>query len=187
MVAFTAYAIWIGRRATAPVEQAEFDEFATASLGRTGTAAMMFNITAVAVGMGLLAGGSTVLVHGAVAVASSLGVSDAVIGLTIVSAGTSAPELVTSIMAARRGQDDIAVGNVVGSNIFNSLGILGTTAVVLPLEVPREIIARDNWWMIGASLLLFPLMKSGMRINRLEGAVLLAGFCVYMALLVLAA
>lgn len=184
MVAFTAYAVWVGRKATAPVEQAEFAQVATASFGRLGRSALIFNLAAVGIGVGLLAGGSTALVRGAVGVASGFGVSDAVIGLTIVAAGTSTPELVTSLMAARRGQDDIAVGNVVGSNIFNALGILGTTALIQPLPVPTEIIARDNWWMIGASLLLFPLMKSGMRINRLEAGLLFAGFCTYMTLLI---
>ena len=184
MVAFTAYAVWVGRKATAEVEDAEFAQVATASFGRVGRAALLFNLAAVVVGIGLLAGGSTALVRGAIGVASGLGVSATVIGLTIVAAGTSTPELVTSLMAARRGQDDIAVGNVVGSNIFNVLGILGTTALIQPLPVPSEIIVRDNWWMMGASLLLFPLMKSGMRINRLEGVVLLTGFCAYMALLI---
>ncbi|MBK8014526.1 MAG: calcium/sodium antiporter [Deltaproteobacteria bacterium] len=184
LVAFSAYAAWLGRKATAPVEQAEFAEVATASFGRVGRVALIFNLAAVAFGVALLAGGSTALVRGAVGIASDFGVSDAVIGLTIVAAGTSSPELITSLMAARRGQDDIAIGNVVGSNIFNALGILGTTALIQPLPVPAEIIARDNWWMIGASLLLFPLMKSGMRINRLEAGLLLAGFCTYMALLI---
>ena len=135
----------------------------------------------------MLAAGSTALVGGAVGVASALGVSDTVIGLTIVAAGTSAPELVTSIVAAWRGRDDIAVANVVGSNIFNVLGIAGATALVHPLAVPAEIIARDSWWMLGASLLLFPLMKTGMRVNRAEGAVLLVGFAAYLTLLILGA
>ena len=131
----------------------------------------------------LIAGAELVVRYGSL-LARKMGVPPMIIGLTIVSAGTSTPELITSVVAARRGQDDIAVGNVVGSNIFNVLGILGTTALIRPLPVPSEIIARDDWWMIGGSLLLFPLMKSDMRITRLEGAALLAGFCVYMALLI---
>jgi cation:H+ antiporter len=136
--------------------------------------------------MGLLALGATALVRGAVGIASGLGVSDTVIGLTIVAAGTSTPELVTSLVAVRRGQDDIAIGNVVGSNIFNVLGIAGATSLILPLDVPPEILERDNWWMLGASLLLFPLMKSGMRITRGEGAVLFVGFSAYLVVLVVA-
>ncbi len=79
------------------------------------------------------------------------------------------------------------MGNVVGSNVFNVLGILGATAAIHPLVVPEEIIVRDNWWMLGASLLLFPLMKSGMKVTRLEGFVLLVGFISYLGVLLMAA
>jgi len=184
MIAFTAYAVWLGRKNTAAVEHEAFEQITTASFGRSGKTALTLNIGAVIVGVGLLAAGSTALVRGAVGVASALGVSDTIIGLTIVAAGTSTPELVTSLVAAWRGRDDIAVGNVVGSNIFNVLGIAGTTALVHPLPVPLEIIARDNWWMLGASVLLFPLMKTGMRVNRVEGGVLFVGFAIYMVLLI---
>jgi cation:H+ antiporter len=184
LIAFMAYAIWLGRKSATTGEKEGFEEIATASFGRTGNTAITFNIVAVVVGGGLLAGGSTALVRGAVGVASALGVSDTIIGLTIVAAGTSTPELVTSIVAAWRGRDDIAVANVVGSNIFNVLGIAGTTALVHPLLVQAEILTRDNWWMLGASLLLFPLMKTGMRVNRLEGGILIVGFVAYMIILV---
>lgn len=184
LAAFLAYVVWLGRKSATPVEKEGFEEVATASFGRTGKTALTFNIVSVVLGIALLAGGSTALVRGAVGVASSLGVSDAIIGLTIVAAGTSTPELVTSIVAAWRGRDDIAVANVVGSNIFNVLGIAGTTALIHPLPVPAEIIARDNWWMLGASLLLFPLMKTDMRMNRIEGGILFAGFLAYMTVLV---
>jgi cation:H+ antiporter len=100
------------------------------------------------------------------------------------SAGTSAPELITSLMAARRGQDDMAIGNVIGSNIFNVLGILGATALIHPLQVSDEILRRDVFWMLGASMLLLPLMRTGMRVSRSEGALLLFGFVMYMGLLV---
>lgn len=186
MAAFTAYAAWIGRKAAAAVEQAEFGTLATASMGRTGRAALWLNLAAILVGILLLAGGSTLLVEGAVGLARSFGVSDAVIGLTIVAAGTSTPELVTSLVATRRGQDDIAVANVIGSNIFNVLGIAGVTALVHPLPVPGEIVLRDMWWMLGACALLFPLMKSGMRVTRAEGAVLLLGFLGYMTVVLTA-
>ncbi|MDY0000384.1 MAG: calcium/sodium antiporter [Polyangia bacterium] len=187
MIAFCAYAVWLARSDVALPTKEEAGELATASFGRTGTAAATFNVGAVVLGVGLLAAGSTALVRGAVGVASALGVSDTIIGLTIVAAGTSAPELVTSIVAAWRGRDDIAVANVIGSNIFNVLGIAGATALVHPLPVPAEIVARDNLWMLGASLVLFPLMKSGMRINRIEGGALFAGFLAYTAILVLGA
>jgi cation:H+ antiporter len=110
-------------------------------------------------------------------------VSETIIGLTVVAAGTSLPELATSLVAAFKGRDDIAIANVIGSNIFNVLGISGVTALVLPLSVPGEIIARDNWWMIGLSLLLFPLMRTGMRVSRAEGLALTSCFGVYWTVL----
>lgn len=187
MVAFVAYAVWLGRNASTPDESDGFDEMVTASFGASGARALIYNILAVAVGVGLLAAGSTLLVKGAVGIAAGLGVSETVIGLTIVAAGTSTPELVTSLVASKRGRDDIAIANVVGSNIFNILGILSVTALVRPLAVPEVILSRDLWWMLGASVVLLPLMWSGMRINRVEGGLLLAGFTTYLALLVSAA
>ena len=187
LVAFTAYVVWLARKSATSSEKEAFEDISTASFGKTGMTAVAFNIFSVVLGAGLLAGGSTMLVRGATGVAAAFGVSDAVIGLSIVAAGTSTPELVTSIVAAWRGRDDIAVGNVVGSNIFNVLGIGGTTSLIHPLSVPSEIVLRDNWWMLGASLLLFPLMKTGMRINRMEGSVLFLGFIGYMSVLLRAA
>ena len=184
MAVFIAYVVWLARRNTTTSEKESFEEIATASFGRVGGKAVFFNFAAVLLGVTLLAGGSTALVRGATGIAAALGVSNTIIGLTIVAAGTSMPEMVTSIVAARRGRDDIAVANVVGSNIFNVLAIGGITSMVRPVSVPSEITGRDDWWMLGASLLLFPLMKSGMRINRGEGAVLLTGFVLYMGLLI---
>jgi len=183
MVVFTAYAVWIARSQVPASEEEQFEDVATASFGRTGGAAWAFNLGAIALGCGLLAAGSTALVRGAVGLATVWGISETVIGLTIVAAGTSAPELITSLVAARHGKDDIAVGNVVGSNIFNVLGIAGATALIHPLAVPSEVIARDNLWMLGISALLFPIMKSDMRVTRLEGAVLVSVFATYMSLL----
>lgn len=184
LVIFFAYAVWVARRNTSVEEQGEYESLATASFGQTGARAWLTNGLAVLVGVGILAAGSNALVRGAVRIAASLGVPDAVIGLTVVAAGTSTPELVTALVAARRGQDDIAVGNVIGSNIFNVLGTLGTAALILPLEVPARLIEIDNWWMIGISALLFPLMRSNMQVNRIEGVLLLAVFGAYMVMLI---
>jgi len=183
LVVFTAYVVWIARRAVGSAEREEFAELATASFGRTGSAAWTSNGLAVALAVALLWGGSTLLVRGSVGLASAVGVSETVIGLTIVAAGTSAPELITSLVAAYRGRDDIAVGNVIGSNIFNVLGICGVTAVIDPLPIPSEILARDDLWMLALSLLLFPLMRSGMRVTRAEGALLLGLFAAYLIVL----
>lgn len=187
LAAFTGYAVWVGRQGVTAEEAGEFEEMATASFGATGSRATAYNTIALVVGVALLALGSKLLVTGAVNVASTLGVSDAIIGLTIVAAGTSTPELVTSVVAARRGRDDIAVANVVGSNIFNVLCILGVTSLIQPVGMPAEIEHRDVWWMLGASLLLFPLMWTGQRVNRVEGGILVAVFVAYIATLIAAA
>ncbi len=108
------------------------------------------------------------LVTGAISVAASQGVSEAVIGLTVVAIGTSMPELVTSILAARKGQSDLAFGNIVGSNVFNILGILGVTALVRPLEVPASIAGFDIWVMIAATAALVAVAVDG-RSHRTRG------------------
>jgi cation:H+ antiporter len=183
---FMAYAIRSGGEVS-PVEAEAGDELVTASFGKTGTTAAALNIVALLIGVGLLAYGSDLLVRGAVGIASAFGISDAVIGLTVVAAGTSTPELVTSLVAARRGRDDMALANAVGSNIFNVLGILGITAIVSPLSVPSEIMHRDVWWMLATSAILFPMIRSTTRITRLEGALLLLLFGGYLTQLILTA
>jgi cation:H+ antiporter len=183
MVIFTAYAVWLGRTNTDAPGTGPAQGVHDASFGRTGLQALAFNSGAVVIGAGALAGGSTAFVAGASGVAAALGVPETVIGLTIVAAGTSTPELVTSIVAALRGSNDVAVGNIIGSNIFNSLAIVGVSALIVPLPVPAEILERDDLWMIGLTLLLFPLMRSGMSISRLEGVVLAVAYLVYLAIL----
>jgi cation:H+ antiporter len=120
------------------------------------------------------------LVSGAVSLAQALGVSDAVIGVTIVAVGTSLPELITSITAARKGHADVAFGNVIGSNIFNILGILGATALLGPMQIPPSLAQFDIWVMVAATLALGVLAVTGWRITRTEGMVLLAGYGAYM-------
>ena len=129
-------------------------------------------------GLGILVLGSRLLVEHAVLLAQSLGVSEAIIGLTIIAAGTSMPELATSLVAAFRKQPDIAIGNVVGSNIFNILGILGISSLVVPLSAPG-ISAFDLGTMILFSVLLLPLLYTGRILHRFEGALLLALYGAY--------
>lgn len=131
-------------------------------------------------GAALLAGGAHATVTGAADLARLLGWSERVIGLTIVSIGTGLPEVVASLVSSVRGRIDVAIGNVIGSNLFNILVILGLSAMVAPLPVQSALIASDCWWMLGVTLLLFPLMLSGLRVNRWEGGVLLAVYCVYL-------
>ncbi|MCI0682293.1 MAG: calcium/sodium antiporter [Gemmataceae bacterium] len=137
----------------------------------------------VAAGVLLLAGGAHATVTGAVDLARLLGWSERVIGLTIVSAGTGLPEVVASLVSSVRGRSDVALGNVIGSNLFNILGILGISALVTPLPVQAALMDSDCWWMLGLTLLLFPIMFTGMRVSRWEGAVLLAVYGTYLWLL----
>ncbi|MEE4176586.1 MAG: calcium/sodium antiporter [Bacteroides sp.] len=135
-------------------------------------------------GVAVLAGGSSLLVNGATGLARALGASEALIGLTIVAAGTSLPELATSLVAALKKHSDIAVGNVVGSNIFNILAILGVAGLIRPIET-TGISNIDLGVMIGFSLVLIPLMRSGAKISRIEGFFLFAAFLAYMGYLII--
>lgn len=135
------------------------------------------------VGLGALVGGGKLFVNGAVAVARLLHVSETVIGLTVVAVGTSLPELATSLVAAIKGEADIAIGNVVGSNIFNILCILGITATIKPLAA-TGITMLDLGTMLAVSILLLPILLTGKKITRAEGAVLLGMYIAYTALLV---
>ncbi|MGX9857064.1 calcium/sodium antiporter (plasmid) [Limimaricola variabilis] len=134
-------------------------------------------------GLVLVVVGGAFLVKGAVAIAQSFGIPETVIGLTIVAVGTSMPELVTSVVAAFKRQSDVAFGNIVGSNIYNILGIGGGTALISPTRVPEQIVTFDNLLMVGVSLLLVLFAATGLRIARWEGAVLLAGYLVYLYVL----
>lgn len=134
-----------------------------------------------AFGIGLVILGGYLLVEGAVTVARQLGISETVAGLTIVAVGTSMPEFATSVIAALRRQSEIAFGNIVGSNIYNILGIGGFTAMMSSAPVPEQIVRVDNPVMIAASLLVVVLAYTGGKINRAEGALLLAGYTGYVA------
>ncbi len=138
-------------------------------------------------GIILLIVGSRLLVSGATAVAKALGVSDVIIGLTIVACGTSLPELATSLIAAIKKQPDLSVGNIVGSNIFNVLLILGASALISPIQVAPDILFRDVPVMLVFSIALLPMMRSGLRLSRAEGAGLLIAYAAYVAWLVIAA
>lgn len=141
------------------------------------------SIALILVGLLTLVGGSMLLVSAASAVARGLGVSELAIGLTVVAAGTSAPELFTSLVAAARKQSDISVGNILGSNIFNILGILGLTCAITPQRISPQVFALDIPVMIAVSIACIPIMRSGARISRGEGVLLLAGYAAYMVVL----
>ncbi|MBY5927289.1 calcium/sodium antiporter [Halomonas denitrificans] len=139
-------------------------------------------------GLALLVVSSRLLVWGAVDIAQGLGVSDVIIGLTVVAVGTSLPELASSISALRRKEHDLVLGNVVGSNLFNTLGVVGLAAVIAPIEAGREVLLRD-WSIMTAMTVMMAVFALGWkgragRINRLEGGVLVAVYAVYTGYLV---
>ena len=140
-------------------------------------------ILLVLMGLAALVGGAKFFVNAAIALAQLCGISDAVIGLTVVAVGTSLPELATSVVAAVRKETDIAIGNVVGSNIFNVLCILGITPLISPIQAVG-ISYVDMFLMLGLSILLVPMMRTGMRLNRLEGSILLTIYIAYTVFLI---
>jgi len=138
------------------------------------------------VGLLVLLGSSQLLVWGAVGIAQALGVSDLIIGLTIVALGTSLPELAASVVSALKGEHDIAVGNVIGSNLFNLLAVLGIPGLLAPLAIESAVLTRDYPVMIGLTLLFFVMAfgrRGPGRINRVEGGLLLACYIGYQTLL----
>ncbi len=148
---------------------------------------VLFNVVLIVAGLGALVLGSRWLVQGAVAIATALGVSQLVIGLTVVAAGTSLPEVAASIAAAVRGERDIAVGNVVGSNIFNILAVLGLSSLVSPsgVQVSAEALEFDIPVMIAAAVACLPVFYTGGTISRWEGIVFLGYYAAYTAYLIL--
>ncbi len=168
LVAYLFYA-WKSESA----DPAEIDESAT-------RLSPLAALALTAGGIALTVLGARFLVSGAVELASWAGVSEAVIGLTIVAVGTSLPELVTSIMAARKGQPELALGNVLGSNIYNILGILGATALLAPAPLDAAAMIPDALVMLAATALMLFLATTGWRVTRTEGGLLLAPYAAYL-------
>ena len=129
--------------------------------------------------------GADLLVDSSVKIATIFGVSDTVIGLTLVALGTSLPELATTVMAALRRQADVALGNVIGSNMFNLLAIIGVASLIAPIPVDPEFLTFDLWVMLGASLLIFPLVFLAKDLTRIWGVVLSALYLGYIALVII--
>jgi len=144
---------------------------------------LLVDLLLIGTGLGLLVIGADMLVSGSVSIARDFGISETIIGLSLVAVGTSVPELATSIVAAFRGKADIALGNVTGSNIYNILGILGVAALVGPVRIDPEIVQVDMWVMVAATLALFPPLLLGGRIGRLYGLMLLMGCAAYASFL----
>ena len=179
IVAYTTFAIRQSRRESREVAE-EYEREVKAEGTR------LANVTLIVVGLVLLVLGSRWMVEGAVAIARVLGVSELVIALTIIATGTSLPEVATSVVASVRGERDIAVGNVVGSNLFNLLCVLGATALVSPrgVAVPAEALEFDIPVMIAVAIACLPVFFTGHSIARWEGALFLLYYVAYVGLLV---
>ncbi|WP_232832165.1 calcium/sodium antiporter [Nocardiopsis sp. FIRDI 009] len=157
--------------------------------GATRTRRVLVDVTLVVLGAALLVAGARLLVYGASAIATALGVSDLLIGLTVVAVGTSLPELVTCVVAVVRGERDMAVGNIVGSNVFNIGAVLGLTAIVSPagIAIAPEALRFDLPIMAAVSLVLLPIALTGWEVARWEGGLLVGFYAAYITYLVMEA
>lgn len=182
-IMYTVFAILQGRRESVEVER----EYAGKFSGENNAGSWPVQVFYILLGLAMLVYGARWLVDGAVVIARLLGISDFVVGLTIVAAGTSLPEVATSVIASIRGERDIAVGNVVGSSIFNILAVLGLSSIVAPngISVPPAALAFDIPVMIAVALACSPIFFTGHLIARWEGALFLAYYGAYATYLVL--
>ena len=181
---YTTFLVWQSRKESRAVQEEYAAEYGPA---KPTPGSMAAHALLVVVGLGVLVAGSRLLVTGAVDIAQALGLSDLVIGLTIVAAGTSMPEVATSVIAAIRGERDIAAGNVIGSNIFNVLCVLGLASIVAPagIEVPRAALLFDIPVMSAVAVACLPIFFTGHRIARWEGGLFLGYYVAYTAYVVL--
>lgn len=180
---FTVFMIRLARRQVEREEAQELEKgvLRTARMSHETARAWLRSIVWIVVGAIGLAVGAELLVRGSVTVASSIGISERIIGLTVAAMGTSLPELAASVAAARRGELTIALSNVFGSNIFNILGVLGATSVVFRVPVNPMAASLDNWAMLAICAIVFPMMIWGKKLGRLDGVLLLTGFVAYMS------
>lgn len=175
---FLSWTVWTSRRAKNCQGSDLLDEDMLEEAPKNLGLAILFTI----VGMIGLPIGGHFTIDGASAIARTWGVSEAAIGLTVVAIGTSLPELVTTMVAAIRNQSAVAIGNVVGSNIFNILAIMGLTATVIDIPVPDEILEFDLWIMLASSALMLPVALWCMRLTKIRGLAMLAIYAVYIIL-----
>ena len=151
------------------------------SADETADNALPVDLALVAVGIAALSGGAHVLVSGAMGIAAQLGISETTTGIVLLALGTSLPELTVTVVSLMRGNAELAAGNVLGSTLFNILGVLGVTALVAPIPVPAEVADTHLWVMAGAMVAFAVVARSSWRITRLEGALLTASYPVYLA------
>ena len=185
---FTVYVVHLAQREIDEDEALALEhEVRKAAHFRNGVGrAWGINAALITLGIGALIGGADQAVAGAVKIAVIWGVDERMIGLTVVAMGTSLPELATSAVAAKEGEHEIALANVIGSNLFNLLGVLGATAAMFPVPINDAAKSIDNWVMLTFCAAMFPLMWFGRRVGRWEGLLLLTGFAAYLGYLLLA-
>ena len=171
------FGAWLVRRSRKKIKLQEMDRDTPKS--RSHALAYVKDLAFILAGCVGLVYGADIFLDGAKAVARLFEVSDRVIGLTLVAFGTSLPELITSLVAAFRRHSDISIGNLIGSNIFNLLAILGVTSMIKEIPVSEVLIKVDYLWMLGVSFLVFPMMIFKLKITRLEGAILVLFYLVY--------
>ncbi len=174
LLCFIFYLIWSSRRAT-KMKKADSAEDSVEEVKSPLVRDLVFIIGGC---VGLMFG-ADLLVDGAVDVAKSFGISDLVISATIIAFGTSAPELMTSCVAAFRKHTDISVGNLIGSNIFNIMAIMGITPMVKALEINKEVVQIDMLWVTGIAAITLPILITNRRISRFEGGLLFVVYCSY--------
>lgn len=186
LVGFVGYLVLVLRTArTEPAAVgAEYEEFEEAIEAAPRGEPRVWDFVLVVAGLLGLVAGAQMLVTSALFFARAMGISELVIGLTVVAIGTSLPELATSVLATFRGEADIAIGNVVGSNLFNVLAILGTATVLQPIPIAPSLLRFDLPIMIAICGLILPLGILGKRVGRWDGALLLGGYLVYTVLLI---
>jgi cation:H+ antiporter len=177
-----SWSIWNGLKSDSDILQSEYEDEINA-----GDKSLKTNIIWLVIGLIVLIASSRLLVWGAVDIAQYFGVSDAVIGLTIVAIGTSLPELASSLIAVKKGEHDLALGNVIGSNMFNTLAVVGIAGIIQPMTVSADFLYRDVVVMVASSIALFIFcigIKGPGRLNRLEGTAFFVAYCVYTYFLV---
>lgn len=163
------------------LREPEAGEIVDVSADETADNALPVDLALVAVGIAALSGGAHVLVSGAMGIAAQLGISETTTGIVLLALGTSLPELTVTVVSLMRGNAELAAGNVLGSTLFNILGVLGVTALVAPVPVPAEVADTHIWVMAGAMVAFAVVARSSWRITRLEGALLTASYPVYLA------
>jgi cation:H+ antiporter len=175
LITFTAYCLTLYRlsRKEPYILQVEFEK----SLSNKDS--FWFSLVLVIAGLAGLVIGSKLLVWGAENIAIYLGVPKLIVGLSLTAVGTSLPELATTVTAARKGQTDLILGNVIGSNLFNLCAVLGVTACITPIDINPDLLHRDFPVMLAFSLVLLPIMRIGMKVTRWEGTAMLLSYSVY--------